>query len=869
KDLFLAIFQTIDNRKAQMKISLNNLYPGDGIETFKYLYKKFGISGPKQSEAHFNLFDIRQMDGETPQDFAERISNINATLADQVPEPILVNLFLKGLWDPGLKTFILQNGQPNDLDEAASSCDSYETRERIINDGPAHYRAFVAQGQKGGQKGKGKGKGFGQPAAGFKGKGGRGGYGRGGNGRAYGGRGAQSCDLCGLNTHFWRSCWSLLPSLRPDWMDANAHREHDAWCVQCLNRSTPEKRRMFLEYRREKNEPELEGVNIGINGNIAEVAQQAAAQEFPGLVARTHIQPSVGGTFASATETITLGFAVFAHICHEAKRGLYYFLTGPLMQFALCAIAMVSCMGGVGLFASMMFVQFGQANGLMVSQFAVSPSSFRSIIPVVATPELPFLPSQAIPDDTVFPAFPATLNSSVSIHYDSCAGMWMFPTTHNLVKADDKSIRAEVSSCFGNRSPSKMSGIFRVGIRHNRKEYLFDVHGLHVPALPQPLASATSFMKSDNVSLILSKNFPHIVLPDGTKVPLDTKDDVTLLHDVFFPSVSSEPNAIPPARRSRWSAFNAAITSKPKGSVETFKRWTQRCAGLAPAALSHLSSNSVGCDCPSEVPADCKNLTWYASGMAGKMRAFSHKNNTKRATRFREVVQFDYLEFTIKGVKFHSLNFVDTKTTHAKCYVTKSRADADMLVLSYVNDTDPFVVGTTTFECQRDRAKEFLSKALQKKADLSGIVLVSSVPYQHQMNGAVERFNQTLQRMVITLLDDSKLPMEYVKYVIRQAEWIYNRVPVADLEWKSRYELVSHRKPDMRTLYRIGSLARRLKPIEKRTHKFDTRVEDCVNLGWNGAGWDLLRLSDGQVLQDVDVVMYEHEMPFHARSVGG
>ena len=373
RDLFLAIFQTIDNRKAQMKISINNLYPGDGIETFKYLYKKFGISGSKQSEAHFNLFDTRQMDGETPQDFAERISNINATLADQVPDSILVNLFLKGLWDPGLKTFILQNGQPNDLDDAASSCDTYETRERIINDGPTPYRAFVAwQGQKGqkGQKGKGE-KGKGQ-AAGFKGKGGRGGYGRGGNGRAYGGRGAQSCDLCNVNTHFWRSCWVLMPSLRPEWMDANTHREYDVWCVQCLNRSTPERRRMFLEYRRERNEPELEGVNIDVNGNLAEVAQQAAAQEFPGLVARTHIQPSVGATFAHATEIITLGFAVFAYICHQAKRGLCYFLTGPLMQIALCVIAMLSCMGGFVLFASMMFVQVGQSNGLLVSQFAVS-----------------------------------------------------------------------------------------------------------------------------------------------------------------------------------------------------------------------------------------------------------------------------------------------------------------------------------------------------------------------------------------------------------------------------------------------------------------------------------------------------------------
>ena len=157
---------------------------------------------------------------------------------------------------------------------------------------------------------------------------------------------------------------------------------------------------------------------------------------------------------------------------------------------------------------------------------------------------------------------------------------------HNMVKADATPVRAEVSSCFGNRAPSKLSGIFRVGIRHNRQDYIFDVHGLYVPALPQALASATSFMKSHNVSLVLSRVYPHIVLPNGTKVPLDTKDDVALLHDVFYPSISSG-SSVPPHQGlpsySRWSAFNAAITSD-------LYTWNSFSEGQVFGALSTLFS---------------------------------------------------------------------------------------------------------------------------------------------------------------------------------------------------------------------------------------------------------------------------------------
>ena len=67
---------------------------------------------------------------------------------------------------------------------------------------------------------------------------------------------------------------------------------------------------------------------------------------------------------------------------------------------------------------------------------------------------------------------------------------------------------------------------------------------------------------------------------------------------------------------------------------------------------------------------------------------------------------------------------------------------------------------------QHDNEKSFLSKHFQNVAIYSGVVSFTTAPYEHQQNGKIERFNQTIQRMVTTAMHDSNAPEDVVVYCI-------------------------------------------------------------------------------------------------------
>ena len=77
-------------------------------------------------------------------------------------------------------------------------------------------------------------------------------------------------------------------------------------------------------------------------------------------------------------------------------------------------------------------------------------------------------------------------------------------------------------------------------------------------------------------------------------------------------------------------------------------------------------------------------------------------------------------------------------------------------------------------------------------------------------------------------------------------------------------EVATGIKPDFSKVFRCGSLCRVLKPLEKRTHKFDAHAHDCVYLGPRplGGGARYLPLDTRRVLVRRDVVVYGDVMPF-------
>lgn len=87
---------------------------------------------------------------------------------------------------------------------------------------------------------------------------------------------------------------------------------------------------------------------------------------------------------------------------------------------------------------------------------------------------------------------------------------------------------------------------------------------------------------------------------------------------------------------------------------------------------------------------------------------------------------------------------------------------------------------------KHDRAREFLANHFKSVAIYSEVVQFATVPYEHEQNGLVERFNQSLQRMVVVCMHDSNLPMKYVIYCVEFCLAVYNCIPVEGLGWRTR-----------------------------------------------------------------------------------
>ena len=210
--------------------------------------------------------------------------------------------------------------------------------------------------------------------------------------------------------------------------------------------------------------------------------------------------------------------------------------------------------------------------------------------------------------------------------------------------------------------------------------------------MSEPLIGAVDAATVLGITTVVAQQGSRIELPSGSNIPLDTSTGVTRCKNLvlYDPSVhGTNPRihgttlppsvADSPVRTVTAHAATLVDSVRMRGSASTsddlFASWTKRCCGLAPEAVAHLSANSVGCNAPAHVPSKYKDLKWWPSALAGKMRASSHPpREDNGATRFRQVVAMDFLEFSVNGRKFHAHAFLDYHSTHAIAIVTRSRS---------------------------------------------------------------------------------------------------------------------------------------------------------------------------------------------------
>ena len=99
-------------------------------------------------------------------------------------------------------------------------------------------------------------------------------------------------------------------------------------------------------------------------------------------------------------------------------------------------------------------------------------------------------------------------------------------------------------------------------------------------------------------------------------------------------------------------------------------------------------------------------------------------------------------------------------------------------------------------------SKDFTKLLLEKDI---GYIPKTTAAFSSAQNGMAEKPNQDLARMMRSLLYGAALGSEYWGYALRHAVYLKNRLPHSSLQYKTPFEIINNKKPDLTNIRVFGS----------------------------------------------------------------
>jgi hypothetical protein len=243
-------------------------------------------------------------------------------------------------------------------------------------------------------------------------------------------------------------------------------------------------------------------------------------------------------------------------------------------------------------------------------------------------------------------------------------------------------------------------------------------------------------------------------------------------------------------------------------------------ACASPEAIEKLSSNALGVnmvDGRATRTHECE-----VCGLAKMKQQISRRTEHERpATRPFERLCFDIIELRQPALNSHVyiLHFYDVYSKFNLVFSTPTKQKATILpIIKKVHKLAAvqFNQVMTMFWSDNEAAFGKTGQTLKQ--------WWLSFPYAHEQNGAAERsgMNIIIKSRVLRLL--SKLPKVLGDYLFCYAGYIANRTPTQALGWKTPFEVLYGRKPDLSHLHRIATKAYVLHRLIPKADKLAPRA---------------------------------------------
>jgi len=226
--------------------------------------------------------------------------------------------------------------------------------------------------------------------------------------------------------------------------------------------------------------------------------------------------------------------------------------------------------------------------------------------------------------------------------------------------------------------------------------------------------------------------------------------------------------------------------------------------------------------------------------LAGKMHSNPFPSSLSHSVAPLDLIHSDLhgpvKKETHSGYKYW-ITFIDDYSRFRMVYPLKSKSgafDAFRTFKAYAENHH----GTKIKALQDDKGGEYMSNAFIKFTNECGIVRRHTTRNRPQQNGVAERANRTLAEDITSMLNESKLPVQFWGEGLLAQVHVWNCLPTAVLPNTTPYELWHSKKPDV-SHFRIWGCTAYVFVQKDQRSSFQSHYQKCVFIGYPDGykGW--------------------------------
>ena len=219
---------------------------------------------------------------------------------------------------------------------------------------------------------------------------------------------------------------------------------------------------------------------------------------------------------------------------------------------------------------------------------------------------------------------------------------------------------------------------------------------------------------------------------------------------------------------------------------------------------------------------------------AGKAKRQAFKSAVSRFTRSTEPIERIHadltgpMEVTSIGGHRYACVFTCDHSSHAWVFLLKTKDKTLRTFIRFVTMVKN-LTGLRVKYFRSDRGGEFMSDEFSKFLEEHGIIRETTAPRTPQQNGVAERMNQTLIGGARALLHHSGMSRGFWAEAINVAAHVINRAPRKGLGWRTPYEVLFGRVPDVSHFRTFGC---RAWVYNDRGKKWDAKSKPMIFVGY-------------------------------------